>query len=550
MRWNLRMKAAEAGIWKSTELRRLPGRGRARDQRREDVGLVDRHPEHDPPRRARRDLRRARLRPLRVVDPRARQGRQHRPKPPSAKAAASEGDATLRQGSFRAAGVSWRRCRRLRDARVAWTKARFCYGCLPGGRSPRRRVAVRLGALLQQRVCVACHPRGPEHIDSARMPRMGCDPHIGSRCWTCRAGGDSPRRRRLPCCGRRTAVSRTAPVGCAGSSDPDAGHPARRAVDLVDAIRFGQQLFFANMFNFSGGVRRPLDRPAPSMPPDVIVPVPHRQFVLVPMATGPAHPARLGFPPPPDPGCWPRSSSPASMSTAPATAGPSGTPSRSAGAFASCSPSRTPPACWSWASDVALLAQLGMSVPAVTAVLPAPACSRTTGCRPSSLVRPQVAGLPDEVPASSPSGSTSCSTAARSHPDESPWSHRLPGQLRPPLPALRLGDTHPPSGRCPATRSRRCSLRAVPARRSRSSRSAPSSGCSRAASSSSSIRPPGCRPGPRTCPYPARRHCPAAGRWWPDPARAAVAALLASMPSGSMTSAGSASPTCPMGAST
>ena len=45
MQWNLRMKAAERGIWKSTELRRMLADGRARDQRREDVGALDRHPD-------------------------------------------------------------------------------------------------------------------------------------------------------------------------------------------------------------------------------------------------------------------------------------------------------------------------------------------------------------------------------------------------------------------------------------------------------------------------------------------------------------------------
>ena len=63
MRWNLRMAAAERGIWKSTEMRRRLADARPGDQRREDVGAVDWHPDLDPARRPRRDLCRPRVQP-------------------------------------------------------------------------------------------------------------------------------------------------------------------------------------------------------------------------------------------------------------------------------------------------------------------------------------------------------------------------------------------------------------------------------------------------------------------------------------------------------
>ena len=75
MLWNLRLKAAERGIWKSAQMRRLLA----------DAGLdlsagkmsvaVGRDPGHDPPGRPGRHLRGAGLRPRGAADPRARQGR-------------------------------------------------------------------------------------------------------------------------------------------------------------------------------------------------------------------------------------------------------------------------------------------------------------------------------------------------------------------------------------------------------------------------------------------------------------------------------------------
>ena len=50
MQWTLRLKAAERGIWKSTELRQATRRRRLGDLSGEDVGIVDGNTDHDPPR--------------------------------------------------------------------------------------------------------------------------------------------------------------------------------------------------------------------------------------------------------------------------------------------------------------------------------------------------------------------------------------------------------------------------------------------------------------------------------------------------------------------
>ena len=63
MQWNLWMKAAERGIWKSVEMRRLLAEVGAGDQRRQDVDALDNHPDHDQARGPRRDLHRAGVHP-------------------------------------------------------------------------------------------------------------------------------------------------------------------------------------------------------------------------------------------------------------------------------------------------------------------------------------------------------------------------------------------------------------------------------------------------------------------------------------------------------
>ncbi len=63
MHWNLRLKAAERGIWKSAEMRRRLADAGLEISRREDVGTVGGDTDHGPPGRPRRDLRGAGVRP-------------------------------------------------------------------------------------------------------------------------------------------------------------------------------------------------------------------------------------------------------------------------------------------------------------------------------------------------------------------------------------------------------------------------------------------------------------------------------------------------------
>ena len=140
MRWNMRMKAAERGIWKSTEMRRRladagleisAGKmsalwtGTPTTIRLDDLDVICAVLECDPGCAA---------------DPRTGQGRR-----PAAQARAgrerrgglAEGVAPVRQTEVRTASVTRppARCNGCRVNRVAWVRPRvdYCYECLPGG---------------------------------------------------------------------------------------------------------------------------------------------------------------------------------------------------------------------------------------------------------------------------------------------------------------------------------------------------------------------------------------------------------------------------------
>jgi hypothetical protein len=148
---------------------------------------------------------------------------------------------------------------------VAWTRPRvdFCYDCLPGGPlTPPPCSACASGRYFNNGLCVACHPAGPDHIESC----LGClawgvSRTYRSRCWTCRwwkthyAEGD------CICCARRTIISERRACRLCWEQARTHRKPGR-AVDLADA-RWGQQLFFANVQSSRKAPRRRLE-PSPT----------------------------------------------------------------------------------------------------------------------------------------------------------------------------------------------------------------------------------------------------------------------------------------------
>jgi hypothetical protein len=135
-------------------------------------------------------------------------------------------------------------------ARVAWTKPRvdFCYECLPGGPlTPPPCSGCGSPRYYNNGLCVACHPRGPEHTESC----LGClawgvRRTYRSLCWTCRWWRTHYIEGDCTYCGRRTVISERRACRLCWETARARQQPGR-AVDLVDATRFGQQLFFANI---------------------------------------------------------------------------------------------------------------------------------------------------------------------------------------------------------------------------------------------------------------------------------------------------------------
>ena len=155
-------------------------------------------------------------------------------------------------------------CVVCRAKRVAWTKPRvdFCYDCLPGGPlTPPRCVDCGSDCYFNSGLCVACHPRGPAHIETCvGCLAWGVSRQHRSRCWSCRwwkaqfAEGD------CVCCGRHTIVSeRRACRLC--FEQARLGQQPGRAVDLADATPFGQQLFLANVQNTRHTLRSRVEPP-------------------------------------------------------------------------------------------------------------------------------------------------------------------------------------------------------------------------------------------------------------------------------------------------
>jgi hypothetical protein len=142
------------------------------------------------------------------------------------------------------------RCVACGVARVGWTDPRvdFCYTCLPGGPlTPPPCSACGSSRYYSNGLCVACHPHGPEHIESCLgCLAWGASRTYRSRCWTCRWWRQHYVEGDCRCCGRRTVISERRACRLCWETARARQQPGR-AVDLGDATPFGQQLFFANM---------------------------------------------------------------------------------------------------------------------------------------------------------------------------------------------------------------------------------------------------------------------------------------------------------------
>ncbi len=257
-------------------------------------------------------------------------------------------------------------------APVAMTQVGFCFGCWPGGpvRPPPCLQCGSKANYFTNGLCAGCHPMGPPGVDSCTdCHAWGATRHRGWRCIGCEAWHQRRAVGECRSCGRLLPLSRDG--GCRLCRKQRTRVLAARpwpTPDLIEANRHGQQLFLADMFILHGTVRRPVDQHAPLVADDVMAPVPLRQLVLFDWPRDLRVQARLGFPPPPDlklAGFLLRR-----VDEHAARYGWSigHTESVRRGVRILLAIQDTPGALIR-ASEVALLAQLGVSVPAVSAVL-------------------------------------------------------------------------------------------------------------------------------------------------------------------------------------
>ena len=256
MRWNLRLTAAERGVWKSTEMRRRLADARLGDQRREDVRAVDRDTDHHPPRGPRRHLRRVGVLAHGPAHLRARQGRRPqaqdpggadevgwRPRSPrgwDATGHCLRPDARTASAAVRPAGRSPEPNKARRTATTARRGGPFsppaCRG-VRGGHGLLRRwavrdAAIRSGPARSTRVAPAMRGAPPvTTLGCAGPAGRGTSNTRSAYCASCHAVRAIDAHEVCRLCWRNAGRSR----------GPD------HTVDPIGANRHGQQLFFADM---------------------------------------------------------------------------------------------------------------------------------------------------------------------------------------------------------------------------------------------------------------------------------------------------------------
>lgn len=142
------------------------------------------------------------------------------------------------------------RCNGCQVRRVAWVRPRvdFCYECLPGG--PFTPPACRKCAsdrYFSEGLCDRCHPGAPLHVGSCRdCLAWGVYRSRNWRCWSCRWWHTHYPLGDCDYCGRHTRVGERQACRLCFEQARMLQEPGR-AIDLGEANRYGQQLFFANM---------------------------------------------------------------------------------------------------------------------------------------------------------------------------------------------------------------------------------------------------------------------------------------------------------------
>jgi site-specific recombinase XerD len=348
--------------------------------------------------------------------------------------------------------VSWRRpCQTCAAAPVAFTGVAFCFDCWPGGPvvAPPCLACGSTDRYFTNGLCARCHRMGTAGIDSCRdCYAWGATRH---RAWYCIGCGAWRQKRTLGVC--RACGRPDMPLTTDGACRLCRKQRTRVLVtarwpfpDVIEANRHGQQLFFADMFILNGPrTHRRGKRPPPPPTPDVALPVAWRQQRLFTWPIDLRIRRALGFPEPPNPRIldtllrrvdahaerygWSEGHTHSIRGAMRILLGLQETPG---------APIR--------ATEVAALAQLGYSVPAVLAVL------TDTGMLDDDRQPPivvwfgsQIADLPDDIRHELTVWFNVMRNGSQVPPRRLPRTDAtITNQLRTALPALRhWATTHP-----------------------------------------------------------------------------------------------------------
>lgn len=218
-----------------------------------------------------------------------------------------------------------RRCRVCRVRPPAMPEVPFCFECWPGGPviPPPCRKCGSTEDYYTSGLCARCHTHAPGErspvwrlagplappvavVDSCPdCHAWGATRTYGWLCAACRSWREThPHVDDCRTCGQRVALDQQGSCRLCRKTRSLLAHELGKrtgAIDLVEANRCGQQLFFAGMWHREGHGTRPYIKK--TVPPDLSLlrPVGYQQLVLWELPRDLKSGLRHGFPPPPHP---------------------------------------------------------------------------------------------------------------------------------------------------------------------------------------------------------------------------------------------------------
>ena len=226
MRWNLRMKAAERGIWKSTEMRRRLAEagleisagkmsalwtGTPTTIRLDDLDVICAVLDCEPAELLIREPGRGRRPPAAASGQRQRRARHDPDRPARGSAATAPARRRDPARPLPTGTNTPRACVACHQRVAAWTTPRvdYCYDCMPGGPfAPPpcltlRRIRTPPLQLLQPRTVQRCHAAAPQRVDACRdCLAWGVIRRHKWLCWRCDSWRTRYARGTCAICGR------------------------------------------------------------------------------------------------------------------------------------------------------------------------------------------------------------------------------------------------------------------------------------------------------------------------------------------------------------